>query len=249
MFSDLRVSLRLLWRDKAFTATAALTLALCIGANTALFSVVRGVLLKPLAMPESDRVVMAGNAYPGAGVHDPIGAAVPDYFDRLGAISVFSEQTLVKTADRSIDQRGTAVSVKGGLVTPSFFRVTGVKPERGRTFSDREGDVGNELVVVISDAFWKTQFGGDATAVGRELRIDGRPHTVIGIMPAGFRMLDQDLALWTPMTFTAEEKSDERRHSNNAIYLARMKRDATIAQAQSQIDALNAANLERFPQF
>jgi predicted permease len=249
MFSDLRVSLRLLWKDRAFTATAGLTLALCIGANAALFSVVRGVLLKPLALPDSDRIVMAGNAYPGAGVHDPIGASVPDYFDRSRTITAFGEQTLTKTTNRSIDQRGTATSVKAGLVTPSFFRMAGVPPQLGRTFTDREGEIGNELVAVISDPFWRSQFGGEPSAVGRELRIDGRPHTVIGVMPAQFKTLDDEIALWTPMTFTAEDKSDDRRHSNNAIYLARMKPGATIAQAQAQIDALNAANLERYPQF
>jgi len=83
LLADLRVGVRLLWRDKAFTVTAGLTLAVCIGANVAFFSVIRGVLLRPLAMPDADRVVIAGNAYPGAGVHDPIGAAVTDYFDRL----------------------------------------------------------------------------------------------------------------------------------------------------------------------
>ena len=96
LFSDLRVGLRLLWKDKAFTATAGLTLAVCIGANTALFSVVRGVLLKPLGMPDADRVVTAGNMYPGAGVHEPIGSAVPDYFDRLREVTVFDEQAMIR---------------------------------------------------------------------------------------------------------------------------------------------------------
>ena len=96
MLTDALVSLRLLWKHKAFTVTAALTLAICIGANAALFSVVRGVLLKPLAVPDSDQIVLAGNAYPGAGVDEPIGAAVPDYFDRLGAVTAFSEQAIFR---------------------------------------------------------------------------------------------------------------------------------------------------------
>jgi hypothetical protein len=94
LFNDVRVGLRLLWKDKAFTATAGLTLAVCIGANTALFSVVRGVLLKPIGMSEADRVMFAGNVYPGAGVHEPMGAAVPDYFDRLRDVTAFAEQTV-----------------------------------------------------------------------------------------------------------------------------------------------------------
>jgi putative ABC transport system permease protein len=248
-FSDLRAGLRLLWKDKAFTATAGLTLAICIGANTALFSVVRGVLLKPLGMPEADRVVMAGNIYPGAGVYEPLGSAVPDYFDRLRDVTVFDEQALIRQGDRSFDQAGTPVSVKGMTVTPSFFRVAGVKPQLGRTFTDQEGDIGNEFVVLISDSFWRTHLGGDPSGVGREVRLDGRAYTVVGVMPPGFRPTDQEIELWTPMTFTAEQKSDKSRHSNNAVYIARLKPGATVQQAQAQIDALNEANLDRFPQF
>jgi putative ABC transport system permease protein len=249
VLNDLRVSLRLLWKDRAFTTTAALTLAVCIGANAALFSVVRGVLLKPLALPNPDRVVIAGNVYPGAGVHDPIGASVPDYFDRLRDITVFAEQAMYKRDDRSIDQGGVATRVEAMTVTPSFFRVAGITPQLGRTFTEQEGEIGHELVVVLSDGFWRTQFGGERNAVGRELRIDGKPHTVIGVMPRGFRPTDEDKAIWMPMTFAAKQKSDDERHSNNAMYLARLKPGATVQQAQAQIDALNAANLERFPQF
>ncbi|HEY7190350.1 MAG TPA: ABC transporter permease [Vicinamibacterales bacterium] len=249
MLNDLRVSLRLLWKDKAFTSTAALTLAVCIGANAALFSVVRGVLLKPLALPDPDRVVIAGNIYPGAGVHDPIGASVPDYFDRLRDVTAFAEQAMYKRDDHSIDQGGVAARVEVMSVTPSFFRVAGIKPQIGRTFTEQEGEIGNELVVVISDGFWHTQFGGDRNVVGRELRIDGKPHTVIGVMPPRFHPTDDERAMWMPMTFTAKQKSDDERHSNNAMYMARLKSGATVQEAQAQIDALNAANLERFPQF
>ncbi len=249
LFGDLRVGLRLLSRDRAFTATAGLTLAVCIGANTALFSVVRGVLLKPLWMPEADRVVMAGNMYPGAGVYEPLGAAVPDYFDRLREVTVFSDQALFRQDNRSIDKEGSPLRVEGLSVTPSFFRVAAVKPQLGRTFTDREGEIGNEFEVVVSDGFWRTQLGADPSAVGRDLRLDGRAYTVVGVMPPQFRPTDDEKALWTPMTFTAEEKSDNSRHSNNAVYIARLKPGATVEQAQAQIDALNAANLDRFPQF
>jgi putative ABC transport system permease protein len=249
LFADLRMGLRLLWKDRAFTATAGLTLAVCIGANTALFSVVRGVLLKPLGLPEADRVVMAGNVYPGAGVHEPMGAAIPDYFDRLRDVTAFAEQAVFKQEDRSVDQGGSPVGVKAMTVTPSFFRVAGVKPQLGRTFTDQEGEIGNDREVVLSDSFWRTRFGGEPTAVGGILRIDGRDHTVIGVMPPGFAPTDDDRELLTPMTFTAAQKSDDSRHSNNVAYLARLKPGATLQQAQAQIDALNAANLERFPQF
>jgi predicted permease len=248
VLNDLLLSFRLLWKDKAFTFTALLTLAVCIGANAALFSVVRGVLLKPLNLPDPDRIVMAGNAYPGAGVPEPIGSSVPDYFDRLRDITAFEAQAMFTQDNRSIDQGGVATQVESTTVTPSFFKVAGVPPQIGRTFTDEEGEPGHESVVVLSDGFWRSQFGGDRNAIGRELRIDGKPHTVVGVMPPGFRPNDEDKAMWTPMTFTAKDKSDEQRHSNNAVFIARLKPDATVEQAQKQIDALNAANLERFAQ-
>src|SRR2546430_8655223 len=106
MSNDIRVGLRLLWKDKAFSLTAAVTLALCIGANTALFSVVHNVLLRPLPVPESDRIVLMGNAYPGAGASAAAGgnSAVPDYYDRLKYMDVFEEQALYRSANQSVDQ-------------------------------------------------------------------------------------------------------------------------------------------------
>ena len=138
MISDIRVGLRLLWRDKAFTLTAALTLALCIGANTALFSVVHNVLLRPLPVPDSDRIVLMGNAYPGAGASAAVGGSsgVPDYYDRLAETDVFEEQALYNGANQSVDQNGTPLRVRVTRVTPSFFRLLRVAPALGRTFSE-----------------------------------------------------------------------------------------------------------------
>src|SRR5436189_3795388 len=114
MSSDIRVGLRLLWKDKAFTLTALLTLALCIGANTALFSVVHNVLLRPLPVPESDRIVQMGNAYPGAGVGAALGTSsgVPDYYVRLRETDVYEEKALFNSGNQSVDQHGTPVPTR-----------------------------------------------------------------------------------------------------------------------------------------
>src|SRR5882757_6235660 len=168
MISDIRVGLRLLWKDKAFTLTAALTLALCIGANTALFSVVHSVLLRPLPVPESDRIVLMGNAYPGAGAAAAAGgnSGVPDYYDRLRETDVFEEQALYNGANQSVDQNGTPVRIRVTRVTPSFFRLLRIAPALGRTFSETEGEVGNDKKVVLSYALWQSQFGGDPAVLG-----------------------------------------------------------------------------------
>src|SRR6185369_5267977 len=120
MISDLRVGLRLLWRDKAFTITTVATLALCIGANTALFSVVHNVLLRPLPVPESERIVLMGNAYPGAGAGAAVGSnsGAPDYYDRLRDLDVFEEQEMFNGENPSVDQNGTPVRVRINRVTP-----------------------------------------------------------------------------------------------------------------------------------
>jgi predicted permease len=249
MISDLRVGLRLLWRDKAFTLTAALTLALCIGANTALFSVVHNVLLRPLPVPESERIVLMGNAYPGAGAAAAAGgnSGVPDYFDRLRETDVFEEQALFNSANQSVDQNGTPVRIRVTRVTPSFFRLLRIGPALGRTFSDAEGEVGNEKKVVLSYALWQSQFGGDPGAVGKDIRVDGQPLEVVGVMPKGFYFLNPDVLLWRPLAFTPKQKSDDERHNNSYQNIGRLKPGASIQRAQQQIDAINARNLEKFP--
>jgi len=249
MVSDIRVGLRLLWKDKAFTLTALLTLALCIGANTALFSVVHNVLLRPLPVPESDRIVQMGNAYPGAGVGAALGTSsgVPDYYDRLRETDVFEELAMYNGRNASIDQNGTPVRVRVTQATPSFFRLLRVGPALGRAFTEQDGEVGNDKKVILSYALWQSQFGGDPGVIGKELRIDSQPLTVIGVMPKGFYFLNPTVMLWRPLAFTPQQKSDEQRHSNNYQNIGRLKPGASIQRARQQIDALNTRNLEKFP--
>jgi predicted permease len=249
MVNDLRVGLRLLFKDKAFSITAALTLALCIGANTALFSVVHNVLLRPLPVPDSDRIVLMGNRYPGAGADIGGSSGVPDYYDRLRDVNVFEEQALYNGTNRSLDQNGTPTRVRVTNVTPSYFRLLRVPAAAGRTFTEEEGEPGNDKKVVLSYALWQTQFGGAADAVGKDIRLDGVPYQVVGVMPKGFYFLNPNVMLWVPLAFDAKAKDDSQRHSNNFQNIGRLKPGATVNQAQQQVNALNAANLERFPQY
>jgi predicted permease len=246
---DLQVGLRRLGKDRAFSLTAAATLALCIGANTALFTVVHNVLLRPLPVPDPDAIVLMSNQYPGAGAADSSNSGVPDYFDRRRETTVFSEHALFNHGNVAVGEEGLPVRIRVGNVTPSYFRLMGVAPLVGRTFTDGEGEVGNEKKVVLSEALWRRQFAGDPAAVGRQMRLDGQPCTIVGVMPARFQPVDPSARLWRPLAFTAEQKSDAQRHSNNYWNVARLRPGATPAQAQAQIDALNAANLDRFPQY
>ena len=249
MLSDLRVALRLLRKDTAFTLTAALTLALCIGANTALFSVVNNVLLRSLPFADSERVVLMSNTYPKAGASELGSSGVPDYYDRIRDVTVLEDHAVFNTRTMAIDQNGSPTRVQVMMATPSLFRLIKATPVAGRTFTDAEGEVGQEKKAILSYGLWQSAFGGDPRAVGRDARIDGQPYIIVGVMPRDFSFMDSGVMLWVSAAFTAEQKSDERRHSNGLRNVARLKPGAALAQAQAQVDALNAANMERFPQY
>jgi len=246
---DVRFAGRVLWKDRGFAGTAILTLAICIGANAAIFAIVNAVLLQPLPVPHAEQLVHMYNAYPGAGVSEGAGATgVPDYYDRLRETDVFQEQALYNTRGVTLGQEGNPQRVAAILGTPSLLRLLQAQPWRGRLFTEEDGELGKTHKIVLTYASWQQYFGGRDDAIGKDLRINGEPYTVVGVLPQGFGFLDPDVKLWMPLAFTAQQKSDESRHSNNWSYLARLKPTATIAQARQQIDALNARNLDRFPQ-
>jgi predicted permease len=246
---EIRHAARVLSRDRAYALMCALTLIVCMGANTALFSVVNGVLLNPLPLPESDRILSMFNSYPKAGAGNLRASAAPDYFDRLRETDVFEEQAAYTSGNLSIDQNGIPTRIRVENVTPSFFRLLRVQPWLGRTFIDEEGEVGNTRKAVLSFALWQSAFGGDPTVVGRDVRLDGIPYSVVGVMPQDFLFADPETLLWRPLAFTAQQKSDQNRHSANFSQIGRLKPGASLEQARAQIDALNARNLDRFPQF
>ena len=248
LLHDIRFGMRVLWKDRTFTLTSILTLALCIGINAAIFGVVYSVLLRPLPVPESDRIALVYNSYPNAGaVRADTG--VPDYYDRLRDVSAFEDQALYQERGQTVGTDTRPERLTGMRVTPSFFKLARTHPARGRLFTEREAEVGHDKQVIISDALWHRLFAGRDDALGRDFRVNGIAHTIVGVMPADFRFLSSDVQFWTPLAFSADDRSDESRHSNNFTMLGRLKPGATIQQAQSQIDALNAANMVRFPAF
>jgi predicted permease len=247
VLQDIRFGLRLLWKDRGFAATALLTLALCIGANAAIFAVVNSVLLQPLPVPHAEQLVHMYNAYPGAGVTGG-STGVPDYYDRLRETTVFQEQALYNTRGVTLGREGEPQRVTAMMGTPSLLRLLQAQPVRGRIFAEEEGDIGKTHKAVLTYASWQQWFGGQDSAVGRDVRINGEPYTVVGVLPRDFGFLQPDVKLWLPLAFTAQQKSDDSRHSNNWSYVGRLKAGATVEQARQQIDALNARNLDRFPQ-
>jgi putative ABC transport system permease protein len=247
VLQDIRFGLRLLWKDRGFAATSILTLALCIGANAAIFAVVNSVLLQPLPVPHPEQLVHMYNAYPGAGV---VGGSsgVTDYYDRLRETTVFQEQALYNTRGVTLGRNGEPQRITSMMATPSLLRLLQAQPVRGRIFTEEEGEIGKTKKAVLTYASWQQWFGGQDSAIGSDVRINGEPFSVVGVLPKNFGFLDPDVKVWLPLAFTAQQKSDDNRHSNNWSYVARLKAGSTVEQARQQIDALNARNLDRFPQ-
>jgi predicted permease len=248
LLQDLRFAVRVLWKDRSFAVTTVATLALCLAANVAIFAIVDGVLLKPLPFDQPDRLVKIFNSYPGAGV-EVADSGVPDYFDRLSGVAAAEEIAMYRQSGTTVSGSGLgeAERIQAMTVTPSFFRVLRVQPQRGQAFTNAQGEIGQEKVVILTHGFWQRVFGGRDEAIGQDLRLGGEPYRIVGVMAPDFRFLNPDIQLYRPAAFTAQEKSDESRHSNNWQQFARLKPDATLEQAQSQLNAINAANFERFP--
>jgi predicted permease len=245
---DVRFGLRLLGKNRSFTLTALLTLAVCIGANAAMFSVVQSVLLKPLPFPGSERVLLLYNSYPNAGA-PRVGAAVPDLFDRLEAVPALTDQALFRRESVTYGAAEGAERLITIRAMPEFFKVVPIGAHRGRVFDEADGQVGQNQKVILSHGFWQRRMGGRDEAVGEQIRLNGQPFDIVGVLPAAFTFLQNDVELFTPASFAPADKEDTRRHSNNWLMIGRLSDQATLALVQEQVDALNRRNMERFPQF
>jgi predicted permease len=243
---DARMALRALKRDKGFTATALLTFGLCIGANVALFAVVNAVLISPLPYPNPGQLVTVFNRYPKAGV-DRSGVSVPHYLERGAGVAAFVEAGAFRPSGATIGESGAPEHVSALQVTPSFLRTLGITPALGRNFADEEGFYGKNNVVIISDGLWRQNYNGAKDVVGRKLRLGTEPQTIIGVMAPRFAFGTERPQLIFPLCFSDDDKKPERRHSNNMGMIARLRPRASIAQAQAQVDAVNASALVADP--
>jgi predicted permease len=244
---DLKYGVRSLWRDKGFALTVLLTFSVCIAANAALFAIVNSVVLRPLPVSDANSILIMSNDYPKAGVTGGNNSSSGDYYDRLREMTVFESQAIFHPRNQTVELNGSPQQIRGMLVTPSWFRLLRVSPGLGRAFADEDGEIGSDQKVILSHGLWQQLYAADKSAIGRELRISGRPFTIVGVMPSGFNFIDPDVRLWIPLAFTAEEKTVH--HNNNWYHIGRLKPGATQQQAQAQVNALNNENLERFPEF
>ena len=246
LFDELRRQLsyaaRLLRKAPGFTATALLTLAVCFGANLTIFAVIDSVLLRPLPFPESDRLMTIFNTYPKAGVERD-GSSVTNYYERRGHIPAFASLSVYGYGTEIVGEPGSTERLQTMRVSPDFFSTLGLGPAIGRTFTDEETTSETNHVAILSDTFWRQRYNADPNVIGKQIRVNSVPRTVIGVLPPAFRFLSSDARVFLPLAARLEDRAPSRRHSGGNVIqmIARLQPDATLAQAQSEIDAQNEA--------
>lgn len=253
LWQDVKFGIRMLVSRPGFTLLAALILALGIGANTAMFSLVYGVLLKPLPFREPDRLVQLWETNPLRNWTHAT-ASPANLLDWRQRNRVFEDIAFYPGMDDRTPMASTSTlaagdadpeRLRGVQVSTNFFDVVGVAPALGRDFEPTEGEVGRNRVLILSDAFWRARFNGDPSVVGREFIVNGRPHQVIGVMPRDFRFPAADIQAWAPFPMTPDVAALRRPHYLRPI--ARLKPGVTIEQARTDMSAIAAALEKEYP--
>jgi len=244
LLQDIRFGTKLLLKDRGFALTAIVTLALCIGANTAIFSVINAVLLRSLPFDEAEHIVLVYNSYPNAGA-PRASTSAPDYFERRDRVEAFEEIASYNYGSVTLGEQSVPEQILAMNVTPSFFRLLRVEPELGQAFTEDDGVIGENRKVILSHAAWLQYFGGDENIVGRNMRLNDVVHNVVGVMPSGFYWGNREVRVYRPIAFTLDQR--EARHANSWQQIGRLAPGASIAVAQQQINAINEFNLEAFP--
>lgn len=239
---QLTYSIRLLRNTPAFTVTALLTLAVSFGANLTIFAVIDSVLLRPLPFPDPARLVTIYNTYPRAGVERD-GSSITNYYERRGRIPAFSSLSIYRYAVEIVGDTGSTERDEAMRVSPDFFSTVGLTPAIGRTFTDEETTSETDDVAILSGAYWRQHFNSDPNVLGKQVRVNSVPRTVVGVLPPNFRFLSSDAVLFLPLASRPQDRAASQRHSGGNVtqMIARLRPDATLTEAQSQIDAQNSA--------
>jgi predicted permease len=244
LLQDIRYGWRMLARNPGFTAIAVLTLAIGIGASTAIFSVVDTVLLRPLPYRQPDELVVVSETLPGMSA-DEIGVAAGEYQDYRDRNHSFSQVAAYESNGFNLTGVGQPLRVSAAALSASAFPLLGVSPELGRGFAQEEDRYGSSNVVVLSHALWEHQYSGDANILGKTVKLDEKPFTVIGVMPASFHFpfdgapLSEMADLWVPIAFAPDLLSPENRTREFGVGLiGRLKPGVSREQAQNDVERI-----------
>jgi predicted permease len=244
IWQDLRYGARMLLKQPGFTLIAVITLALGIGANTAIYSVVNAVLLRPLPYPDSDRLVRLREVGLD-GSDGPV--SYLNFTDWRAQQTVFEHMGLYRGWTYNLTGTGEPRRLTAGHVAADVFAALGVQPVLGRVFTNNEDKPGGPPVVVLSHALWQNRFGGDPAIVNQTITLDGIAHTVLGVMPAGFEFLGR-VNLWAPVEagFATWERQGRGQRSDSSV-LARLKPGGSFEQARAEMDAIGARLAQQYP--
>jgi putative ABC transport system permease protein len=235
----------MLLKNPGFTLVAVLAIALGIGANTTIFSCVNALLLNPFSFDNQERLIMLWERVPEAGVKR--GSVAPGNFaDWRDQSKSFEETAAVHKRAFNLTEGDQPERVSGARVSPRFFAVLNVQAARGRTFTDEEGQPGHEQVALVKQSLWERRYGSDPNLVGRQIMVDGKSFTVVGILPKEFNFPVNGSELWTPLAFDAKEQVGRENHYLEVI--GRLKPGVTKAQAQAEIDSISQKSQAEFPE-
>jgi putative ABC transport system permease protein len=244
--SDLKYAIRTLLSHPGFTAIAVLTVALGIGANTAIFSVVNAVLWRPLPYPHPDQLTMVWVDNPREGFAKDV-ASFPTFSDWQNQSRSFQHLAAYFGTSVSLTGAGDPVQLRGALVTPSFFLTMDVRPALGHWFAEHEAGVGNDDVVILSHGLWQSRFGSDAAIAGRTIHLNGKPYEVVGVMPAGFEYPD-DAAFWLPLAPVGPYKEYMASRSTHWLsVIGRLRAGTTLTVAQTEMDVIARRLARQYP--
>ncbi len=235
LWQDLRYGVRMLLKNPGFTAVVVLALAIGIGANTAIFSVVNAILLWPLPYKNFDRISMIWMDNPKLGVKEDW-HSYPNYLDYKEQNQVFEDMAAFNNRSFNLTGTGEPVRALGLWSTASLFTVLGIQPALGQVFTDENEEPGKDLVVVLSDGLWKRRFGSDAGIIGQSISMNGVSRIVLGVMPPGFNFPEKTTEFWIPIPITPQRKQARTLISYKAV--GRLKPGVTLAQAQADMSVI-----------
>ena len=234
--SAFRYAFRSLRRQPTFVAIALLTLTLGIGANTAIFSVIRAVVLNPLPYEDPERIVVLWEVNPEGNIER---VAVPTFEDWQEEARSLEALAAYRTVDFAFARTGEPLSVSGARATPGLFAVLKAHARLGRTFAAEEAVLGADRVVVLSHAFWQRVLGANPAIVGTSIQLDSQPYTVVGVMPPGFEFpTSTNVQVWTPLAFDPKDLHGQSRRARSLMVVGRIAPAATAAQAQEELSVL-----------
>ena len=245
MVQDLRYGIRMLLQRPGFTLIAVITLALGIGANTAIFSVVNALLLRPLPYPESELLVMLTETSKGG---ERLDAAYPNFVDWRARAQSFVGMAAAYTGSFSLTGVEKSARLEGYVTNWNFFHLLGIHPQLGRLFTEADDQYGAARTVLISHSVWAARFGGDAEVIGRQMRLEDDLYTVIGVLPSGFEYLEA-ADVYVPMgLFLAPDAPLLNRGNTTYLHaVARLKRGVTVEQANAEMAMLGRQLAEEYP--